>query len=407
MKDSKKKVLILAIVGAVLILAAVVILILILKGDKDSDKGSEDIVAQAEEAGTEEIDFEGILDILDEVVAASTVFSITDGDVKIDVSVEEVYFYVFDYQKQYEAQYGPDVFFEIVEEGVTLGDSIKSESLKIAKAANVCAYVATKQGITLEEDVLAAIKENSVAYFNGYGEDVMTSNGFSVEMVEEIFIENALRQKLQEDFALNNPIDEEEVEAELDVYAELDSNYKNIITVGVEAAAEKMRAKHILIQTIDENGLPYDEAGMEEAYNTILLVQERLLAGEDFGELVLEYSEDPGSLATEGEYTFARGRMVPEFENATLALEIGELSDIVETEYGYHIIRLEELGIPGTEEEIAQMQSLVDQVEVDIRNSLALQKFEDQYFLWEETYNLEVFQEIWDGVQVTGGTVSE
>ena len=65
---------------------------------------------------------------------------------------------------------------------------------------------------------------------------------------------------------------------------------------------------------------------------------ERLLAGEDFDTLMAEYGEDPGMRANPDGYTFTSGMMVQEFEEGTLALEIGEISDVIETVHGYHII---------------------------------------------------------------------
>ena len=57
-----------------------------------------------------------------------------------------------------------------------------------------------------------------------------------------------------------------------------------------------------------------------------------------FDELMTTNSEDPGSISNPNGYLFQSGNMVPEFEDATKALEIGQFSDIVETNYGYHII---------------------------------------------------------------------
>ena len=64
-------------------------------------------------------------------------------------------------------------------------------------------------------------------------------------------------------------------------------------------------------------------------------------AGEDFGALAKSYSEDPGSKDKGGLYeNFKRGTMVKPFEDAAFTVPIGELSDIIETRYGYHILKV-------------------------------------------------------------------
>ncbi len=106
---------------------------------------------------------------------------------------------------------------------------------------------------------------------------------------------------------------------------------------------EMVRASHILLMTIDPktNTELSDEqkAAKRKQMEGIL---KRARAGEDFAKLAQEYSEDPGSKERGGEYKFARGRMVPEFEAAAFSLNTNQISDIIATQYGYHIIKLSE-----------------------------------------------------------------
>ena len=106
---------------------------------------------------------------------------------------------------------------------------------------------------------------------------------------------------------------------------------------------EMVRASHILLTTRDAgtNTELSDEkkAAKHKQMEDIL---KRARAGENFTNLVKEYSEDPGSKDKGGEYTFARGQMVPEFEAAAFSLSSNQVSDIVTSSYGYHIIKLSE-----------------------------------------------------------------
>ena len=113
---------------------------------------------------------------------------------------------------------------------------------------------------------------------------------------------------------------------------------------------ETVRAAHILLSTKDpddptpnpsaKRDLPDDKKQAKRKQMEDLLKRAR--AGEDFAKLAKQYSEDPGSKDTGGEYTFSRGRMVPEFEAAAFSLNTNQVSDIVTTAYGYHIIKLYE-----------------------------------------------------------------
>ena len=95
---------------------------------------------------------------------------------------------------------------------------------------------------------------------------------------------------------------------------------------------EQRDAGHILLQVNEER----DE---EQARMQLEQLKARIEAGESFAELAEEYSEDPGSAATGGNLgAMTEGAFVPEFEAALWALEEGELSAPVRTDFGYHLI---------------------------------------------------------------------
>ncbi len=118
---------------------------------------------------------------------------------------------------------------------------------------------------------------------------------------------------------------------------------------------EMVRASHVLISTRD--AVTGSELSAEQKKAKLKLaedVRKRALAGEDFAKLAKEYSDDPGSKDKGGEYTFPRGQMVPEFEAAAFSLGTNQVSDIVTTQFGYHIIKLSEK-IPAKKLELAKV----------------------------------------------------
>jgi peptidyl-prolyl cis-trans isomerase D len=102
---------------------------------------------------------------------------------------------------------------------------------------------------------------------------------------------------------------------------------------------EQVHARHILV-SLDPAA---DEATRAAARAKLEGAKKRIEAGEDFAAVAKEVSDDPGSKASGGDLGFfKRGAMVGAFEDAAFSLEPGKLSDVVETPFGLHLIRVEE-----------------------------------------------------------------
>jgi parvulin-like peptidyl-prolyl isomerase len=106
--------------------------------------------------------------------------------------------------------------------------------------------------------------------------------------------------------------------------------------------SEKVHVRHILLMTINpltHEPLPADQQQAKRKQMDDILKRAR--AGEDFAKLAAQYSEDPGSKDKGGELDpFGQGVMMPEFEAAAFSLTNNQISDVVTTAYGYHIIKL-------------------------------------------------------------------
>jgi peptidyl-prolyl cis-trans isomerase D len=122
---------------------------------------------------------------------------------------------------------------------------------------------------------------------------------------------------------------------------------------------EQIRASHILLKTEGK-----DEAAVKARAEDVLT---QAKSGADFAELAKKYSEDDTNSKTGGDLDyFGRGRMVAEFEQAAFAMEPGQISDLVKTQYGFHIIKL-------TDKKAASTRKL-DEVRPQITEQLSYER---------------------------------
>jgi len=131
---------------------------------------------------------------------------------------------------------------------------------------------------------------------------------------------------------------------------------------------EQVKVSHILIKTpLPGPDGKVDEKGVTEAQHRAEDLLKQIKGGAKFEDVARKYSEDPGSAKQGGSLgMIGRGRTVPEFEKAAFSLPKGQISDLVKSSYGFHIIRVED-------KQEAHMKTL-DEVKADIEPLLKQQK---------------------------------
>jgi parvulin-like peptidyl-prolyl isomerase len=118
---------------------------------------------------------------------------------------------------------------------------------------------------------------------------------------------------------------------------------------------EQVRARHILFR-VDPDASQDEKNQIQERAQAVL---KRVQAGEGFAELAAAHSDDAGSKAKGGDLGyFSPGQMVPDFEDVAFYTNPGETSDIVETKYGYHIIKVED-HIEARERSFEEMKDVI------------------------------------------------
>jgi len=136
-------------------------------------------------------------------------------------------------------------------------------------------------------------------------------------------------------------------------------------------AAEERRASHILIKA--DTGMPAADRQKAKERAEALLAQVRK-APASFAALARKNSDDPGSAAKGGDLEFfGRGAMVKAFDNAVFAMKAGEISNLIETDFGFHIITLTE--VRGGDKK--PFEGVRAEIEAEVRKSLAQKKYVD------------------------------
>jgi peptidyl-prolyl cis-trans isomerase C len=150
---------------------------------------------------------------------------------------------------------------------------------------------------------------------------------------------------------------------------------------------EQVTAKHILIAF---KGSPAaqpskPELTEEQAKAKAADLRKQILAGASFEELAKKESDDTGSGANGGELgDFNRGQMVPEFEQAAFAAKVGEITEPVRTQYGYHLIKVEKHGLTPFDQVKAFLEKTERQTKLqatlDAMKTNAKPTFNEAYF---------------------------
>jgi len=147
---------------------------------------------------------------------------------------------------------------------------------------------------------------------------------------------------------------------------------------------EEVKARHILIAF---KGSPAAQAGKkelteDEAKAKAEDIRKQIQGGADFAALAKKESDDTGSGAQGGDLgSFTKGQMVPEFEKAAFAAKPGELTPVVRTQYGFHVIQVQEHGYTPLE----QLKPTLEKSQKDAKMRAALDDLKSKA-VYSETY---------------------
>lgn len=221
-----------------------------------------------------------------------------------------------DYEEGLRKQLAIDRLQNAVTDGITVGDAEVRDEIVAGERTVAVRAVAVKAS-----DHAGAVKVDETAlraWFDAHADRFQNPERMKLEMIAYP----------AEKFMPGPP-------SELDILAFFDAHQADRFHQQVE-----VRARHILVKAPEGA----DEKARAGAREKIEEIRKQVAAGANFEKLARERSEDPGSAAQGGDLGFfGKGRMVAPFEEVAFGLEPGETSGIVETPFGFHVIRVEEI----------------------------------------------------------------
>ncbi|MCM1188103.1 MAG: peptidylprolyl isomerase [bacterium] len=226
----------------------------------------------------------------------------------------ELLVYLTNTQNRYESVYGEEVW-NVARDGVTLEDNVKETVLaRLAQIKTMC-LMADSMSVELEEEEKKLTDQAARDYYGSLNDTEIGLMGVTEETLQKLYAEYALADKVYR-YIIQ------------DINPEISDDEARTITV-----------QHILLRTWTTDG-----SGARVDYGEDMKLSVRQKAGEirrmaaedgeDFVDLASRYSED-----TEITFSFGKGELPIELEEAAFSLETGEISRVIETENGYYIIK--------------------------------------------------------------------
>ncbi|MFW5684852.1 MAG: peptidylprolyl isomerase [Spirochaetota bacterium] len=235
-------------------------------------------------------------------------------------------------------------------------EAFRTEILDQLIAEELLYQEALRQDIEAPSDAIEAQYQQMRSQFptdEQWQQALQTNNTTEEELRVQVERNALIQQLIEQAVGETTPVTDEEVQAFYDENPQF------------FAQDEQVAARHILISTEELEG---DEA-IEEARGRAEAVRQELLEGADFAELARERSEGPSGPRGGELGTFGRGQMVAPFEEAAFSLEEGEISEVVQTQFGFHVIQVTE--------KIESGNVPVEQVTPNIRQYLGQQRQAD------------------------------
>lgn len=254
--------------------------------------------------------------------------------------IPELMIYLTNTQNQYESVFGKEIWEKDLN-GANLESSIKENVLARIAQIKAMNLLAEKQGVVLNEEECEKAASAAKEYVDSLTEEERVLLNANEELLCTMYEEYALANKVYDNIIK-------------DINPEISDDEARTITV-----------QQILLKTYTLNGKGEKEQVSEKEKETIYArakeVEQKAKNGEDFSALMEAYSDDKV-----GTYSFGKGEMEPDFEKVTFNLGTDEVSDIIESSSGYHIVKC--LSTFDKDETAANKIKIVEQRKKEVFN---------------------------------------
>nr|WP_312214808.1 peptidylprolyl isomerase [Clostridioides sp.] len=228
-----------------------------------------------------------------------------------------------------ESQYGEGILDQEVSEGVKFRDQMKDSILEQLISTEVIYNQAKKDNlIPTDAEIKKSVDEIK--------KNIESNKDYKKKLdeigIDDAFLTNQEKkslalQRYQDAFYENTKVNETEMKKYYNTHKD-------------EFNKEEVEASHILIKTVDDNNKEFSKEKKEAAKKKAENVLKEVKDGGDFADLAKKYSQDSSASSGGSLGFFGKGQMVEPFEKAAFSLKVGEVSDLVESQFGYHIIKV-------------------------------------------------------------------
>ena len=271
-------------------------------------------------------------------------------------------------------------------EGLPLKEQVQKQALEKIQEFKIQYKKAQEAGIKFDENdekMLDSQIQQLIADMGGLEAaegEVRQAYGISLQEYKQVCKDLILTQKYAEAEYDKVKVSEKETE---DYYNTHKEDYDSVTVT------------HILISTVSEDGGQISSQEKLAAGKKAEELLTRIEAGEDFKKLAEEYSDDPGVKENGGQYTFGKGEMVEPFENWAFTHAPGD-TGIVETDYGYHVMKMD-----NREEE--SFEALKDMIQTTLINNSFNETYTKNLTSWklQPQYEIIVNKSIMDELDKT------